>query len=147
MSSPIYIPSSSGFNNNPSSTTVRTASYTIPAGKYARVVANLEGSATLTINGTTALRGTQNSILSSSSLQFQTQGNFTYSAAGFSTSGNANKLITTTAGDASVSGNAPTSAFSTTTDQKTVVQDFWCPTGTVINGTGTWRAIVTEYNI
>lgn len=145
MSSPIYIPSSAGFNNNPLSTTVRTASYTIPAGRYARVVANLEGSATLTINGTTALRGTQNSILSSSGLITQTQ-IINAGFGGVSTNFSGQVLMTGAGVNNGGTNNFGSAAFTSGTDQKTVVQEFWCPTGTVINGTGTWRAIVTEYN-
>lgn len=145
MSSPIYIPSSSGFNNNPSSTSVKVASYTIPAGKYARVVANLEGSATLTINGTTALRGTQNSVLGSSGMITQTQ-NINASVTGGNTLFSGQVLISGGGAPTGGTNNSGNAAFTSATDQKTVVQDFWCPTGTVINGTGTWRAIVTEYN-
>jgi len=49
MSSSVYIPSTSGGGNtSPASISVKTASYTIPAGKYARVIPNR---ADFTING------------------------------------------------------------------------------------------------
>jgi hypothetical protein len=126
MSAPFIVP----FNFQPDSVSVITSSYTIPAGKYARVVVNLEGSATVTINGTTALRGTQNSVLASDNLAVRVSG---------ATEG----ALINDGGTGSVSLGA---AYNETTDQKTVISDFWCPTGTVIGGTGTWRAIVTIYS-
>jgi hypothetical protein len=126
MSSSVYIPStSSGSFTPPASISVKTASYTIPAGRYARVLVNLEGSATFTINAVLALRGTQNNILSGSSLVLGTP---------------SPALLTT-------SSTGTGSAFTSTADQKVVVQDFWCPTGTVISGTLTWRAVVEEYTV
>ena len=143
MPAPLIIP----FDNNPQSVTVITSSYTVPAGKFARVHYNLEGSSTLTVNGATAVRGTQYAVLGSSAIQYQTQGGFTYSAGGFSSSTNANKLITTNTGDASISNNVPTAAFGQSTAQHTVTGDLFFPTGTVISGAGTWRAVVILYNI
>ena len=43
------------FNQRPSSTTVRTSSYTIPAGKYARVTVYVEKGGSFTIDGGVAL--------------------------------------------------------------------------------------------
>lgn len=123
MSAALVVP----FNFQPSSVSVKTGSYDIPTGKYAKVVVNLEGSATFTIGGVTALVGTQNSVLGSSSL--------TYSNTGVS-----GRL--STHGAETVAG----SAFTPATDQKTVIAEYWLPAGTTINGTGTWRAVVMEYN-
>lgn len=129
MASNIYVP----FNFAPAAISVKTTSYTIPAGKYSRVVANLEGSATLTINGVTALRGTENTVLASDNLRT------------FTSAGSSNYLLVGTAsssaGVAAIGG-----AFNESTSQTTTIADFFCPTGTVISGTGVWRAIVTEYN-
>jgi hypothetical protein len=128
MSSRVFVP----FDNNPTSVSVKTASYTIPSGKYAKVVVNLEGSATFTINGTLALRGTQNSVLASDNMRVSNN-NFSFGS-GY--------LATTSNSDTQAAG----SAFTETTDQKTVIVELWLPTGTVLNGTGTWRAVVMEYN-
>jgi hypothetical protein len=128
MSAPFFIP----FNFQPASVSVKTASYTIPAGRYAYVVANVEGTGTFTIDAATALRSTQNSVLASDNLRTSTPASQQSSA-----------LYTSTS-DASAS--AIGGAFNETTDQKTVVHGYWVPSGTIINGTGTWRAVVTEYN-
>ena len=114
---------------NPIAISVKTAGYTIPANRYARAVVNLEGTATFTIDAVTALRGTQNSVLGSSAMDG--------SLANVSEFG-----INVQTSTASWGGAA---AFTSATDQKTVVQDFFLPSGTVINGTGTWRAVVEEY--
>lgn len=129
MASNLYIP----FNFAPSSVAVKTASYTIPAGKYARLVVNLEGSATFTIGGVTALRGTQNSVLASDNIKLSV------------VSSSVGALGTHATGSVADLGSAG-GAFNETTDQKTIVAEYWLPTGTIINGTGTWRAVVMEYN-
>lgn len=128
MASNIYVP----FNFAPLSVSVKTGSYTVPAGKYARAVVNLEGSATFTIGGVTALRGTQNSVLGGSNM---------YIATGSLNGGNTAGALFTGANSGTLSN-----AYSTTTDQKSLIAEIWLPSGTVINGTGTWRAVVTEYN-
>jgi hypothetical protein len=124
MSSRVLIP----FDNNPVAVSVKTASYTIPTGRFARILINLEGSATFTIGGVTAIRGTQNSVLASDNLRTNTS--------------LSNILVTTTDTNPTTTG----AAFTETTDQKTVIAELWLPSGTVINGTGTWRAVVMEYN-
>lgn len=141
MAAPLVVP----FNFQPTAASVKTGSYTIPAGSYARVVVNLEGSATFTIDTVTALRGTQNSVLGSSGLITQTQ-NIEASSAGIATTFSGQVLI---ARDGEVNGgtnNSGSNAFTAATDQKTIVAEYWLPTGTVINGTGTWRAAVMLYN-
>lgn len=117
---------------SPASVSVKTAGYTIPLGRYARAIVNLEGSATFTIDGVTALRGTQNSVLGSDNLRLATTGTTPSSGA----------LFTATS-DTAVT--AVGTAFTEATDQKTVVQDVFLPPGAVINGTGTFRVIVEEY--
>lgn len=126
MSSPIILP----FNFQPVAVSVRTASYTIPTGRYARVLVNLEGSATFTIGGVTALRGTQATVLSTNVIRFT------------NVSGGGQSL--NTANQSSANNGA---AYTSTTQQETVVAEMWLPAGTVINGTGTWRAVVQEYNV
>ena len=130
MTAPFVIP----FNFQPESVSVETGSYTVPAGKYARVTVNLEGSATFTIGGATALRGTQNTVLASDNLRI--------SDASFPTGAGTLSADTIGAADLGAAGGA----FSESTRQVTVVQSYFLPTGTLINGTGTWRAVIEIYN-
>ena len=127
---------------NPVSIAVRTAGYTIPANRYARATVNLEGSATFTINGNTAIRGTQNSVITAN-------GNlWTSSGTPNPTGGNMppGTLNTASLNGTIVNNTATfTGVYANATDQKTVIADIYLPTGTVINGTGTWRAVVEEY--
>lgn len=135
MAAPLYIPSSSTTGSSvgsPISTTVITSSYTVPVGRFAKLVANLEGSATLTINGVTALRGTQNSVLGSSPLNHRVW---------FNAGASRNENVLQTLGADNVSFTLG-SSFASATDQKTVTADLSLPAGTVIAGTGTWRATV-----
>jgi hypothetical protein len=132
MSAAFIVP----FNQQPFSVAVKTATYTIPAGYYARAIVNLEGAATFTIDAVTALRGTQNSVLGSSVLDYH----------------NATDVGGSVVGQTLYSGSGPTSAaarvgdaFTSVTDQKSITQELRLPTGTVINGTGTWRAVVELY--
>ena len=105
-------------NDRPLSVSVITGSYTVPAGRWAKVLVNLEGSASFTIGGVTALRGTQNSVVGSVSSSCNTTCS---GASGWPTPGSA------------------------ATDQKTTVGQFEAPSGVVLNGSGTWRAVVTLY--
>ncbi len=122
---------------NPALVSIVSAGYTIPASRYARAVVNLEGSATFTIGGVTALRGTQNSVLGSDNLTRITA------------SGTGSGVVGSLGTDGGSTGNNGYSgvggAFTEAIDQKTVVQDYFLPAGSVINGTGTWRAVVEEY--
>lgn len=118
-----------GFNNKPASTTVRTASYTIPAGRYARVVANVQAGGTFTIGGVVALSSIALSwsVLASSPLAQNA-------------SNGAGSLLTTTSGGGS-GAFASTTAFM----QTSACEYFWVPAGTVLSGAGTWRMTVEEY--
>lgn len=72
MPAPFIIP----FNNNPSATSVKTASYTIPAGKYAFVSTSI---ANLSIDGTTVIplqsisRAYSTAVNTTTSLNFDPQ--------------------------------------------------------------------------
>lgn len=110
---------------NPAFVSVVSAGYTIPASRYARAVVNVIGSGTFTINAVTALAGTQNSVLSGSNMVVGT--------------GSENGLR------AATFGGPYANAYTTVVDQKNLVQDYFLPAGTIINGTGTWRAVVEEY--
>jgi len=121
---------------NPVSISVKVAGYTIPANRYARVVANVSGASTFTIAGVTALASTSAtwSVLAADALKISTTG-VNVGGLGISTSNG---------GDAWA---ATGSAFSEATAQMVTAlsEVYFMPAGTVINGTGTWRATVEEY--
>jgi hypothetical protein len=102
---------------------VKTSSYTIPANRVAKCTVNLEGSATFTIDAVTALRGTQNTVLVSTTLPLDSS----------------SRVATGTTFNANVSNST------NTTNQKTTVATVVLPAGTVISGTGTFRVVVEEY--
>lgn len=131
MSVPLYVP----FINMPYSVSVQSSSYTIPAGYYARCTASLKGNSTFTIGGSTALYCSSNSVLASDNL---------ITANG--TGGNLNGALGTAALGAGQS-NAVGSAFNEATDEKVMAKDYWLPSGTIINGTGTWAAVVELFLI
>lgn len=129
------------FNHKPASTTVRTASYTIPAGRYARVVANVIGSGAFTIGGVVALQGTQNSVISSDNLTVVAQQGTVAGGGQINIGG----LLGTNTSNSLNSVNGGGTAFNEATQQHNLVESYWVPEGTVINGSGTWRAVVEEY--
>jgi hypothetical protein len=132
MTAPYIIP----FDNNPVSVSVKTGSYTIPSGQYARVVANVKAGGTFTIDAATALDSVSRSwsVLASDNLKLST----------YSTS--VGGLATETAQQSMGSAGA---AFTETTAycETSETGEFWLPAGTVINGTGSWRATVMLYNV
>lgn len=139
MSSAFIVP----FNQQPFSVAVKTGSYTIPAGYYARAIVNLEGSATFTIDAVTAIRGTQSNSLGSSPLSAFQRTVIVDGGGGTST-----RWALLADGAPPSSGNpdsADSDAFVTSVNQKTTIAEIRLPTGTVINGTGTWRAVVELY--
>ena len=168
MSAPFFLP----FNFQPSSVAVKTGSYTIPAGKYARVTATIEGAGTFTINAVSALSGTSFvnvDVVSavSATASYTVPSGFSAAITGissaettFSVNANgSNTLAANTysathyigpAGTFTVAGvfthSARIQGLQTLSNNGILVETFWIPTGTIINGTGTWRAVVEEYN-
>ena len=176
MSSPIYIPSS-GFNNNPVSTTVRTASYTIPAGRYARIVAECDSGGIVTINGSNAMTSSAFiNVANTGSVGFSTSTFYTVpsnyrldTAAITSASSTSAPFIPLGGTNISIGGaNFNQGSVGASFGPGQILQiynntgyvvgvatpsnatnrqgEFWLPTGTVLSGTGNWRAVVTEYN-
>lgn len=177
MSSSVYIPVASGGGGGftpPASISVKTASYTIPAGRYARIVAECDSGGTLTINAVTAITtaafvniDTQNTnsfntitytvpanynadlfLVHSGTNQYVISGNI---AIGNNTSnspvnvplGPAGSLL----GNYSQTGFASITGYATPSNATNRQGQFFVPTGTVISGTGNWRAVVEEYTI
>lgn len=149
MTSRVIIP----FNNCPSSVSVKTASYTIPSGKYALLTVNLIGTATFTIDGVTALQGAQNNTITNFNGLFRGTGTaaiasgnqYTRGGLVLNTAPSTNTYAIDTAAY-SPTANQPVQVFANETDQKVIISEVWVPTGTVISGTGTFRIIVQEYN-
>jgi hypothetical protein len=172
MSAPFVIP----FNFCPTSVSVKTASYTIPAGRYAQVYVEADsggiftidavsavvtaafvnidqivtGAGVLTYTAPTGYRSNITALGSNSNDTVSINGNsgtFTLVANTMRETsfelGPAGNLSLTPAGTrtAGISGSAIPS--NNTSRQAT----FWVPTGTVISGSGNWKAVVQEYNV
>lgn len=140
MSAPLVVP----FNFQPLSVSVKTGSYTIPAGRYAFISANLVGgSGIFQIDGNTAMQSVTNTTaqttLSSSSLR----------AVNNSIGGAINPSLGEITNPSTGSGHSDAgAAFSASTATFTDVQisngNFWVPTGTVLNVVS-GQYVVTEY--
>lgn len=126
MSSLTVVP----FNFQPANVSVKTGSYTIPAGKYAKVDVQCEAGGSFTIDGLTALTSKSWTVLSSDNLG-------TYN-------GNGGEKILATGSTTTFAGNG--GAFNEATAYDSQTQSYWLPSGAIINGSGTWRAVVQEFN-
>jgi len=129
------------FNFQPVSVSVKTSSYTIPAGKYAYVTANAIGSATFEIGGATALSGssTTQTTNTSSTLRYGRGDGVNYVLE--------NHLLATDASNGH--GGTPHGdafGYASKTFNEVATASYWLPAGTVISGSGTWRATVSLYN-
>jgi hypothetical protein len=161
MPAPFIIP----FNNNPSSTTVKTTSYTIPAGKYAQLYVECDGGGSFTINAVTAVITA--AVVNVDS--FNVSANVTYTApatgwaslyvsgnTGMTINANITNLTAATGVQIGPSGTATAATGSSQSCSVTGVfyphiptnrqATFWVPTGTVISGAGNWKATVMEFN-
>lgn len=161
------------FNHRPSSTTVRTSSYSIPSGKYARVIVQVENGGSFSINGSTALTSDDGDVISvgvsSSNPSYVVPSGYTFvgQAGGGSVNGvtiDGNELFST-AGDSRYNqinaGGGSTVAVSSSGgtvyltgyatkncfESSKSTAEFWIPNGATINGSGSWRATVEEYDI
>ena len=125
------------FNFQPASVSVKTSSYTIPIGKYAYVSANVEGTGTFTIGGDIALRGTTSSqITNTSSIARSRLGSFPNTSS--------SSILTTNA--TPDAGDSASFGYGSATFTESVTSSYWIPAGSVISGSGTWRATVSLYN-
>jgi hypothetical protein len=163
MSAPFIIP----FNFQPVSVAVKTASYTIPAGQYARVVVECHSGGTFTIDAVSAVTtavfvNVDTNVIGSPSYTVPTgyRSEVSYIPSGtsssFTVNGNQSEIISQNVyterfniGPAGVlnsvfaGGIQGVSIPSNATHRNEV---FWVPTGTVLNGTGSWRCTVELYN-
>jgi hypothetical protein len=175
MSSSVYIPSTSGGGGftPPASISVKTASYTIPAGRYARVYTECDSGGVFTINAV-------NAVVTSPFINVDVNtGAATVSytvPSGYLAALNCGMTNGTTAtlainGNLSIGGNqiqqgtfgaGPGGSYSLVSSSFNVVTlqgvatpsnatnrqaTFYVPTGTVISGSGNWKAIVEEYTV
>jgi len=166
MTAPLVVP----FNFQPVSVSVKTASYTIPAGQYAYVVAYLQDGGSFTIDGSTVLVSKSGGLSARSGTltggqSFTVAANNRWEGQILYTSGTNVSIggvsITSPSGTM-VTGIVlgPSAVITHTGTNQTVYsgveipeenfteisEGFWVPTGTVINGAGDWRATVSLYN-
>jgi hypothetical protein len=153
---------------NPVAISVKTAGYTIPANRYARVIADCDSGGTVTINGVNALvtsaflnidqSGTNNITYTVPSGYFGTASFISQLAAQFRINSNriqsynadtyTNQFSVGPGGTFEGIGagtNNNIQGYATPSGATNRIAEFFLPTGTVINGTGTWRAVVEEY--
>jgi len=120
------------FNFCPESIVKRTGSfsaYTVPAGYYARIVANVKGDGYITIDSSIILNAAVNTVLSTSNLR--------------TTLVSGERALLTNGTSAS-----PGDAFSSVDNYATVTADYWVPTGTTVAGTvsnGTVGVVISLY--
>jgi hypothetical protein len=129
---------------NPVSISVKTAGYTIPANRYARAVVNVIGSGTFNIGGVTALAGTQQNVITNLNGLIRGAGTPVFSSATAGTMGALHVPVGSPM-QATLAATGLVQVFANETQQNNLVHDYFLPAGTVINGTGTWRATVEEY--
>lgn len=169
MPAPFVIP----FNNNPSSVSVKTVSYTIPSGKYAQAYVEADSGGIFTINSVNAVTTSpflnvdiapaafnSASYTAPTGYQATITGVHNGSATTFSVNGNANESLPTTTystahnigpGGTFVTAASGANSFvqgvATPSNATNRQATFWVPTGTVISGSGNWKAVVQEYNV
>jgi len=124
------------FNFQPLSVSVKTGSYTIPSGKYAYVSANVEGTGTFTLGGDIALRGTTTAQVTNTASTLRGNGDMFPSLSG--------ALILASEGPNG--DDVESLTYSSVTFSESVTSAYWLPAGSVINGSGTWRATVSLFN-
>lgn len=160
------------FNFQPESVSVQTGSYTIPTGKYAYVAAHVQNGGTFTIGGATALssKAGVSSDVDDVSLSGVTNGTFYTVPSGYRFEGVARVAsgnlvvggVVRSSGTGFVDVKAGSGAtFATSINvtyeiigyaarisdaETSAAQVFWLPAGTIINGSGNWRATVSLFN-
>ena len=175
MSSRVFVP----FNNNPLAVSVKTASYTIPTGRFAKVYVECDSGGQFTINGAVAVDtdpviNVSVSNASTNALTYTAPSNYkatvsVYSntsgisvsqsglgnnyrqAANSASSGGGVGLVTVgPGGSVSISSSgANTKAIVGYAEPSNATHrqaEFFLPAGTVISGSGNWKAVVMEYN-
>lgn len=164
MSAPFIIP----FDNNPVSVSVVTSSYTIPSGKFARVLAECDSGGNVTVNGsniitTSAIVSVSVQNVSNVGVSYTVPSNYEFEGqtAGAGTEvlvvgsvplgssyylglrGGPGQSFTIAAGGFGGRSITGTAKPSNATNRQ---GDFYLPEGSVLSGSGSWRALVQIYN-
>lgn len=134
-----------GFLGNPESTTQVTASYTIPAAKFAVVSASVKAGGTITINSVTVLHSGSWTVLSASGLKYVNE-TVDYNA-GTGTINSDRGLLTVNPSATVNTVNSPTvvDAFTGATAETCNQGSYMAKAGDILNGSGTWGAHVALY--
>lgn len=163
----VFVP----FNNRPFSTDVKTSSYTIPSGYFARVFAVADAGATVTVDSDTLLSNSGGVSLAAVNLNDEGE-TYTIPAGNYFEG-----LVSVSSGISSArfgdgtftiplalnaitynlkfgpgtiieshtgTGNVWILGYLKSSDT-VATADVWVKTGAVVNGTGTWRAFVMLY--
>jgi hypothetical protein len=168
MSSRVFVP----FDNNPLEVSVKTASYTIPTGRFAKVYVECDSGGQFTINGNVAVKTDAfiniDVTATSGTLTYSVPTNYLASiAAAVVSSGTPNIYVNGndySLGMGEASGleigpggsvSAHSSDFNADRGISGVLKpsnathrqaEFFLPAGTIISGSGNWKAVVMEYN-
>jgi hypothetical protein len=172
MSAPFVIP----FNFKPSGVSVKTASYTIPSGKYAQVYVECDSGGIFTIDGVGAVVTAAFVNIATYQVNNITTASYTvptnFKAAIFGFSNDATTRLWTAGSGSSVIpqstqiANGPffqgpgqtntinlsstaTKGFSGLAEPSNALNrqaTFWVTAGTVLSGSGNWKAVVMEFN-
>lgn len=136
-----------GFRGNPASLNIHTSgNFTVPAGKYAHLTANVSSGGTCSLDSTVALRSPTWNAIS------QNSGNLWSYGTGTGTrtvsSGKPEGHMQTVGENAGPATTTTLSAvFANVTAATSSTGSFWVPTGTTINITGTGTATTQLFNI
>ena len=175
MSSRVFVP----FDNNPLAVSVKTASYTIPTGRFAKVYVECDSGGQFTINGAVAVDtdpviNVSVSIASSNALTYTAPSNYKANVSVYSntsgllvyqsgltatyqqavnslSSGGGMGLITVgPGGSVSITSSGAAAkaivGYAEPSNATNRQAEFFLPAGTVISGSGNWKAVVMEYN-
>lgn len=167
MSAKVFVP----FDNNPVAVSVKTAAYTIPTGRFAKVYVECDSGGQFTINGAVAVDtdpfiniDTTGGIIVTYTVPSGYYATFASAGAGagyvyfngnsnasfYSSSNNSADIPGATVGPGgsiTTSGNSGQIAGVAIPSNATNRQaEFYLPAGTVISGSGNWKAVVMEYN-
>lgn len=152
----------------PVSVSIKTSSYTIPAKKWARVYVEVENGGTFTIDTVTAMDtdavvGFGSTVVSSTAVGSYTMPSnyyghaFLYGSTAVTYTGVASNLLPLNDGRSVAMGPSNLVGYGNGNANKSLLgyaipgnatnrnAEFKLPGGTVINGTGTWRATVELY--
>lgn len=170
MSSRVFVP----FDNNPLAVSVKTASYTIPTGRFAKVYVECDSGGQFTINGAVAVKTDafiNIDIAGGNNLTYTVPSGYyaIFASAGGTQTGSAyfngnissdygvsagsSALVQGTSvgpgGSITVLLNSGFSEIAGTAIPSNATHrqaEFFLPAGTIISGSGNWKAVVMEYN-